>query len=263
MLSSCETVLAVSEFVRRKFISMGVDASRIHTMPIGSRINRVISLKPDLLFDPPAPEADVPWPKQRPLRLHFMGYNNYYKGLHVVAEALEKLSPEHLRQIDLSIFALDGHRIEWMFRRLEPRLARLTFKGEYNYHDIPWMLGGKDLTLVPSVWWDNAPQTVFESLACGVPVLGANIGGIPDFVTHGVNGLLFRANDRADLARVLRSAVEDLPMVWALRRNVRPPRSIEDHAVDMERVYAGGSVGAPVEVRGREGSAGARVAVGR
>ncbi len=240
MLSSCDSVLAVSDFVRRKFVSMGVDQTRIHTMPIGSRINRVVKLKPDLVFDPPAFEpAPTPWNKQRPIRVHFMGYNNYYKGLHVVAEALEMMAPEHLRQIDLSIFALDGHRIEWMFRRLEPRLARLTFKGEYNYHDIPWMLGGKDLTLVPSVWWDNAPQTVFESLACGVPVLGADIGGIPDFVRDGFNGLLFTANSRASLKATLVRAIENPDMLWGLRANVRPPRSIEDHAVDMERVYAG------------------------
>lgn len=240
MLSSCDQVLAVSDFVRQKFIAMGVRKDRIATMPIGSRINRVIRLKPDLVFDPPAFDPPpTPWSKQRPLRVHFMGYNNYYKGLHVVAEALEMMAPEHLRQIDLSIFALDGHRIEWMFRRLEPRLARLTFKGEYNYHDIPWMLGGKDLTLVPSVWWDNAPQTVFESMACGVPVLGADIGGIPDFVRHGWNGLLFPANSRPGLKAVLEQAIEDPHMVWGLRKNVRPPRAIEDHALDMQRVYAG------------------------
>ncbi|HMN40229.1 MAG TPA: glycosyltransferase [Phycisphaerales bacterium] len=267
MLSSCDTVLAVSDFVRRKFVSMGVDQARIHTMPIGSRINRVVALKPDLVFDPPAFEpAPTPWSKQRPVRLHFMGYNNYYKGLQVVAEALEMMVPEHLRQIDLSIFALDGHRIEWMFRRLEPRLARLTFKGEYNYHDIPWMLGGKDLTLVPSVWWDNAPQTVFESHACGVPVLGADIGGIPDFVRDGHNGLLFTANSRASLKAVLIRAIENPHMLWGLRANVRPPRSIADHAVDIERVYAGEapppySPLSPVEVRvsrpSHNGSAGA------
>jgi glycosyltransferase involved in cell wall biosynthesis len=240
MLSSCDSVLAVSDFVRRKFVSMGVHEDRIHTMPIGSRINRVVKLKPDLTFDPPAFDPPpTPWQKQRPLRIHFMGYNNYYKGLHVVAEALEMMDPAHLRQIDLSIFALDGHRIEWMFRRLEPRLARLTFKGEYNYHDIPWMLGGKDLTLVPSVWWDNAPQTVFESMACGVPVLGADIGGIPDFVKDGYNGLLFTANSRPSLKKTLIRAVEDPHMVWGLRANVRPPRSIEDHAVDIAKVYAG------------------------
>jgi len=240
MLNSCDGVLAVSDFVRRKFVSLGVDDSRIRTRPIGSRINRVVALKPDLTFPPPVPKPEpTPWPEQRPLRLHFMGYNNYYKGLHVLAEALELMGPEHLRQIDLSIFALDGQSIEWIFRRLEPRLAKLKFGYEYNYHDIPWMLGGRDLTVVPSVWWDNAPQTVFESMACGVPVLGADVGGIPDFVADGYNGLLFVANSRASLAQTLRKAVEDPRMVWSLRQNVRPPKDISEHAIEMEQVYSG------------------------
>lgn len=240
MLNGCDLVLAVSEFVRRKFVSMGVKEGVIETMAIGSRINRVIALKPDLVFDPPKFEArPAAWNTQRPLRLHFMGYNNYYKGLHVLAEALEMLSVEHLRQVDLSIFALDGQTIEWMFRRLEPRLARLHFGYAYTYHDIPWMLGGRDLTVVPSVWWDNAPQTVFESLSCGVPVLGANIGGIPDFVRHGENGILFAANSRAGLAEAIRGAIEDPWMVEGLRANVRPTKSIEEHVVEMEGVYGG------------------------
>jgi glycosyltransferase involved in cell wall biosynthesis len=247
MLNGCDQVLAVSDFVRRKFVSMGVREEVISAMPIGSRINRVIALRPDLLFDPPRFGArrneplPEPWENTRPLRLHFMGYNNYYKGLHVLAEALEMLRPAHARKIDLSIFALDGQSIEWLFRRLEPRLAGLKFSYAYNYHDIPWMLGGKDLTVVPSVWWDNAPQTVFESLSCGVPVLGANIGGIPDFVQHRVNGLLFTANSRPSLRDTLISAIEDPWMVEGLRANVRPSRGIEEHAIDMERVFAGPS----------------------
>jgi glycosyltransferase involved in cell wall biosynthesis len=244
MLSGCDRVLAVSNFVRHKFVSMGVKPETIRTLPIGSRINRVIALKPDLLFDPPPFDPPpTPWQKQRPIRLHFMGYNNHYKGLPILAEVLETMSPEHLRQIKLSIFALDGQSIEWMFRRLEPRLAGgvggLQFATGYNFHDIPWMMGGRDICLVPSVWWDNAPQTVFESLACGVPVLGAAVGGIPDFVIDGHNGLLFRANDRDDLKRRLIEIIENPWLLEKLRRNVRPCKSIEEHTREMERVYAG------------------------
>ncbi|MBX3386006.1 MAG: glycosyltransferase [Phycisphaeraceae bacterium] len=245
MLNACDRVLAVSSFVHRKFASMGVRDDKLATLPIGSRINRVVALKRDLVFSPPpfdhaqaapASNGSVPSPS-RPICLHFMGYNNYYKGLDLFILALEELEPEYLRYFHVSVFALDGHMIEWMFRRIEPRLAGLKFGYAYSYHDIPWMLGGKDLTVVPSVWWDNAPQTVFESFACGVPVLGADIGGIPDFVQDGVNGRLFRANDREDLKRVLRDLVRRPWQLNDLRANVRSPKSIEDHAAEVERVY--------------------------
>ncbi len=240
MLNSCDRVLAVSDFVRRKFESLGVEAGRVRTLTIGTRMHRVIALKPELLFEPPRmEERPTPWWTVRPLRLLFMGYNNYYKGLHILAEALDAMPATHARQIDLSVHALDGQSIEWMFRRLEPRLARLKFGYAYTSHDVPWMMGGKDLTVVPSVWWDNGPQTVMESLTCGVPVLGAAVGGIPDFVRHGENGLLFTGNSVKSLRDTLVAAVEDPWSVERLRAGVTRTKSMTEHAAEMEAVYAG------------------------
>jgi glycosyltransferase involved in cell wall biosynthesis len=96
------------------------------------------------------------------------------------------------------------------------------------------MLGGKDLGVVPSIWWDNGPQTVFELLACGVPVLGADLGGIPDAVRHEENGLLFRGNDRYDLARQIVRAVREPGLVERLRSGVRPPKSMDEHGEEIE-----------------------------
>jgi glycosyltransferase involved in cell wall biosynthesis len=47
---------------------------------------------------------------------------------------------------------------------------------------------------------DNLPNTVLESLACGTPVVGFNIGGIPDMVIEGKTGLLVSPKNIAELA---------------------------------------------------------------
>jgi len=73
----------------------------------------------------------------------------------------------------------------------------------------------------------------------GVPVLGAAVGGIPDFIEEGVNGLLFRGNDREDLRRVLLSVLAEPERLFELRRGVRPPRSMRAHAADLVEVYEG------------------------
>lgn len=232
-LNGCDRVLAVSEFVRAKFEALGVDGSVLRTQHIGTKARRVAEQVPDLLFDPPAFEEAKP----RPVRLVFMGFNNYYKGLEMLADSLELLTPEYLARLHLFIYAQEGQTIEWRFRRLEPKLGGLTMHHGYRYYDIPWILGGKDLGVVPSVWWDNAPQTVFEYLACGVPVLGARLGGIPDFIEHGRNGLLFRGNDRYDLARTLVDVVRRPGMLQELRARVRPPKGMGEHAEELEAVY--------------------------
>lgn len=235
MLSGCDRVLAVSSFVAEKFVALGVNPARVQTQTIGTAVNQAVRKSAELLFDPPAFNPAAP----RPIRLVFLGFNSYYKGLHMLLDTLELLTPEYTQRLHMSVYARDGQHWEWRFRRIEPRLGGLTMHHGYEPWDIPWIMGGKDATIVPSVWWDNAPQTVFESFACGVPVIGAELGGIPDFVRHGHNGLLFRGNDRFDLARRLVEIVRNPQLLTELRRNVRPPKDIEDHAQELETLYAG------------------------
>lgn len=233
MLNSCDRVLAVSHFVRDKFVAMGVDPSKIERQTIGTALNQMVRKSADLIFDPPEFNPVAP----RPIRLVFLGFNSFYKGLHMLLDTLELLTPEYTQRLHLFVYARDGQHQEWRFRRLEPRLGGLTMHHGYEPWDIPWIMGGKDATIVPSVWWDNAPQTVFESMACGVPVIGANLGGIPDFIRHGHDGLLFRGNDRFDLARRLVEIVKDPQLLTRMRRNVRPPKDIDDHALELETLY--------------------------
>jgi glycosyltransferase involved in cell wall biosynthesis len=234
MLNSCDRVLAVSNFVRAKFESVGVSPAVLRTVPIGTRAARVAARFSELVFDPPPFDATHP----RPIRMVFMGYNNVYKGLPMLADTLELLTPEVLGRFHLYLYAQSLQSIEWRFRRLEPRLGGLTVGYGYQYYDVPWLCGGKDLGLVTSVWWDNAPQTVFEFFANGLPVLAADIGGIPDFVQDGRNGLLFCANDRYDLARRLAALARDPTPLAELRKNVRAPKDIAEHAGELEALYA-------------------------
>ncbi len=233
-LNACDTVLAVSEFVREKYAAEGVDEHRLLTMPIGTATVELAATHRELVFAPPPIDPVQP----RPLRLVYTGFDHPYKGLHVLADALELMSPEQLRRIALGVFAHAGHRTEWRFRRLEPRLASLRYGHAYLPHDVPWIMGGADAAIVPSIWFDNAPQTVLEAFACGVPVVGSRLGGIADMVQDGVNGLLFRGNDRGDLARVLARLLDEHDLAPRLRAGVRPPKSMGEHAREMGDLYA-------------------------
>jgi FkbM family methyltransferase len=51
-----------------------------------------------------------------------------------------------------------------------------------------------DVFVIPSLE-DNLPNTVVEAMACGVPVVGFDIGGIPDMIVHKKNGFLARPRD--------------------------------------------------------------------
>ena len=232
-LNQCDAVHAVSSFVAGKFIAHGVDAARVKTITIGTIANHLREHNAELAFDsPPRETVDA-----RPLRLVFVGVNHWYKGLSMLADSLEMMTPDTLSRVALSVFAAGGKTIEYRFRRLEPRLASLRYGYEYGPQDLPWMCGGMDVGVVPSVWWDNGPQTVLEMQASGLPVIGAEAGGIPDFVRHESNGLLFTANDRFALAATIARCVNEPAMVARLRSNVRPPKTMAAHTLEMEPLY--------------------------
>ncbi|HQW83117.1 MAG TPA: glycosyltransferase, partial [Ferruginibacter sp.] len=65
-----------------------------------------------------------------------------------------------------------------------------------------------DVFVVPSLA-DNQPTTVQESLACGTPVVGFNVGGIPDMIMHKQNGYLAKYEDENDLAIGIKYCLEN------------------------------------------------------
>jgi glycosyltransferase involved in cell wall biosynthesis len=70
--------------------------------------------------------------------------------------------------------------------------------------------------VVPSEWYENAPLSIMEASALERPVIGANIGGIPELIREGETGYVFTSGSVESLAQVLRE-VAQLP-VAALRR---------------------------------------------
>ncbi len=57
--------------------------------------------------------------------------------------------------------------------------------------------------VLPSEWYENASMSILESYACGKPVLGARIGGIPEMVSEGETGWLFQSGSVDELAERL------------------------------------------------------------
>lgn len=77
-----------------------------------------------------------------------------------------------------------------------------------------------DVTALP-VLADNSPNVMYESMACGVPVVGFNVGGVPDAVRHMETGYLARPRDVRDFAEGLRLLLADAELRQRLGKNAR------------------------------------------
>ena len=64
-------------------------------------------------------------------------------------------------------------------------------------------------TVYPSEWYENCPFSVMESQMYGTPVLGANIGGIPELIQSGKTGELFESGNKEDLKQKIETMWEN------------------------------------------------------
>ncbi|MEN8164620.1 MAG: glycosyltransferase [Acidobacteriota bacterium] len=77
---------------------------------------------------------------------------------------------------------------------------RVTILGRVSRDDIPAHMASADLLVLPSIKVEGLGVVLLEALASGTPVVGTDVGGIPDIIEDGVTGLLCRSQDPPDIA---------------------------------------------------------------
>jgi len=89
----------------------------------------------------------------------------------------------------------------------ELELKKIKILGPLPVEVLQEVLARVRFTVIPSEWYENAPMAILESLATGRPVAGARIGGIPELIEDGQDGVLFPPGDpEAILAGLQRAA---------------------------------------------------------
>ena len=86
-----------------------------------------------------------------------------------------------------------------------PTWERVEFKHHLLPHEVAAELATPTMLLMPTRA-DTSPNAVKEAVVAGLPVVAASVGGIPDYVKHGKNGLLFPPGDLEAFIQAIRSA---------------------------------------------------------
>ena len=86
---------------------------------------------------------------------------------------------------------------------------RVEFKHHLLPNEVAKELETATLLLMPTRA-DTSPNAVKEAVVAGLPVVAASVGGIPDYVVDGKNGLLFPAGDQSAFEGALRAACKHL-----------------------------------------------------
>lgn len=86
---------------------------------------------------------------------------------------------------------------------------QIEFLGSKSRSDVLEIMASAKFTVCPSEWYENNPLNVIESLYLSIPVLGANIGGIPELIEQGANGELFESKNESDLKEKIEIMIND------------------------------------------------------
>jgi glycosyltransferase involved in cell wall biosynthesis len=171
--------VAVSEFVRRKYIEAGFPNDRIRV------------------------KSNFVWPTERREgpgeHFLFLGRLSPEKGARTI---IDTWSPS------MGKLLLVGEGPEAsQLRRTAPR--NVEFVGSVPQHEVSEFLRGARALLVPSLWYEAQPRVILEAYAAGVPVIASRIGGLPDLVVDGTSGLLVLPADSASWVAAVEQLLDD------------------------------------------------------
>ncbi|MDG4764917.1 glycosyltransferase [Solwaraspora sp. WMMD406] len=147
----------------------------------------------------------------------FAGRISPEKGVDVLIEAVAALPADVA--IDV---AGDGPALPAV-RALAERVVpgRVRFHGRVDKSRLQELTRAAAVVAVPSRWHENQPMAVLEAFACGVPVVGTDLGGLPELITAGVDGEVVPADDPAALGAALGKLVADADRAYAMGRAAR------------------------------------------
>jgi glycosyltransferase involved in cell wall biosynthesis len=122
---------------------------------------------------------------------------------------------------------------------------RIRLAGAYRPEEIGRVLSEIDVLVLTSRS-ENYPLVIREALSVGIPTIASPIGGVPEIVEHGKNGLLFDPGDEDALAAHLQTLVDEPSRLQQLRDGIGHVKTMEDDADEwLERYYASVEEGEP------------------
>ena len=120
------------------------------------------------------------------------GKSDKYKGWDYLVSAISQIERD-----DLIIVLFGGNISEDDQKQIKYPIY--SFGYLHDEYSTMLLYNAADVFVMPSLA-ENFPNTILESLSCGTPVVGFNIGGIPDLIKHQKTGYLVKYKDNYDLA---------------------------------------------------------------
>lgn len=179
----------------------------------------------------------VPPKKRGKACILYVGRLSAEKGLLYLLEAAKMIAP-----IPVVLVGRGPEEDALRSRAGELGLQNVTFAGFKKGAELWSIIAGAYAVILPTVSYENAPLAALEAQALGKVVIATRVGGIPELITDGENGLLVPPRDALSLAKAIETIwympeAERGAMEGLARERVMREHDPEDHVRRVVAVY--------------------------
>ena len=211
--------IAVSNFLRQTVIDMGVPEDKITT---------IHNYTDASLFVPNYTAGDY---------FLFFGRLEKNKGIWPMIEAFRRMP-----QVQLVIVGSGSEEVSMRSYIHQTNIKNIKMLGFMTGDTLSEIIRGALCVVVPSICHETFGLTITEAFAYGKPVIASRIGGIPEVISPGQDGLLVEPGDVGDLVDAVDYMTNNIPrsveMGRAGRNNVERKFNCKIHYEKLMQVYA-------------------------
>lgn len=199
-MNFADRILSVSEDLKLHIVNLGINEEKVHVVPNGVDTEE---FKP---LGKVHARNQLKLPQDKNIVL-FVGALRKIKGVNYLIEAAKDF-------VDMNTDLFMVGRDDGLRKNLEKRARELEitdfirYTGPVNHEDIPLWISASDILVLPSLS-EGRPNVVLEALACEVPVVATDVGGIPEIMVDGETGYLVPAKNPVELSTKINKLLED------------------------------------------------------
>lgn len=219
MLKSYDYVdkfICPSQFYRDKFIEFGIPKDKVVYIPNFVDTSKI---EPNYTFED---------------YFVYFGRLSEEKGIKTLIESMKMV-----KNSKLVIVGNGPLEEELRLNVKNNNITNIEFVGFKTGIELENIVKNSKFVVIPSEWYENAPMSIIEAMSYGKPVIGANIGGIPEFIENNKTGLIFKSKDSIDLANTIEMLVNDESKILEMGKNARyRAEKLYDKKVHYEKIIS-------------------------
>ena len=207
VIKMTDRVVAESPAMKSEILRhFSVDPGKVEIIPGGVDVD---------LFRPMAKSearSRLGWTGKVPIL--FVGRPDRIKGISSLIEAMNivcKASDVRSKELLWAFVGGEGDTIRRIVSSCSPPNAEFAFIDALDQRKLPLYYSAAEVCVIPS-YHESFGMVALEAAACGTPVVGSSVGGLPLIVEEGVNGALVPPGDSEALARGLVEILADDPL---------------------------------------------------